>query len=218
MNVRKFGLVIVSAIVAVLLTACSPLSQPAIPTAAASATATVTTAAATATATPSAAPTASSSQVLDICGVYKDYLYEACTAYVWNDAHFSLQPYYKYVHSGSPLNFLKDRLALKYFDQALQVVQQRTAGWPQGTNTVEGPDITIVTARSSLACDKAVLTTREDWTVRAPNGTVLYQENQQPHTIVLHRIPDQRFQYDGHVLHQWAVYAIYDGEQNLPVC
>jgi len=205
MNIRKFGLAIASSFVVALLMACSPLSQPAIPTA-------------TATATPTTTATTQAASSLDICGTYKDHLYEACAAYVWNDAHFSLQPYYKYVHSDSPLSFLRDRLAIKYHDQALQVIQQRTAGWPQGTNTVHGPDITIVTARSSLTCDKAVLTTHEDWTVYAPNGTVLYQENQQPHTIVLHRIPDQRFQYDGYILHQWAVYAIYDGEQNLSVC
>lgn len=208
MNIRKFGLAITSVLVAALLMACSPLSQPATVTASATASAS-----ATATATQSA-----SSQGLAVCGTYKDHLYEACAAYVWNDAHLSLQPYYKYVHSDSPFSFLNGRLELKYHDQALQIVQQRTASWPQGTNTVDGPEITIVTARSSLTCDKAVLTTREDWTVRAPNGTVLYQENQQPHTIVLHRIPDERFRYDGYVLHQWAVYAIYDGEQNLSVC
>jgi hypothetical protein len=211
MNVRKFGLAITSVIVAALLMACSPLSQPATPTATAAATA-------TATATPTATTATQVAGSVSVCGTYENHLYEACTAYVWNDAHFSLQPYYKYVHSDSPFSFLKNRLAIKYHDQALQVVQQRVAGWPKGTNTVHGPEITIVTARSSLTCDRAVLTTREDWTVYAPDGTVLYQENQQPHTVVLHRIPDQRFEYDGHVLHQWAVYAIYDGEQNLSVC
>lgn len=200
MNIRKFGLAIVSAFVVALLMACSPSSN-------------------TATASATAIPTqTTSSQSLGVCGTYQNHLYEVCAAYVWNDAHWSLQPYYKYTHSDSLLGFLKDRLALKYHDEALQAIQQRTASWPRGTNTVDGPDITILTARSSLVCDKAVLTTRESWMVRAPNGTVLYQENQQLHTIVLHRIPDKRFQYDGYVLHQWAVYAIYNGEQNLPVC
>lgn len=210
---HKFGLAIVSGCAAVLLMACTPLSQPTPPPAT---TSVAPTASATAATTQ---PTSSPSlQSLGVCGTYQDHLYEVCAAYIWNDAHLSLQPYYKYVHSDSLLSFLKDRLALKYHEQALQVVQQRTASWPSGTNTVDGPDITIVTARSSLACDKAVLTTRENWTVRAPNGTVLYQENGQPHTVVLHRIPDERFRYGDFVLHQWAVYALYDGEQNLPVC
>lgn len=217
MNIRKFGLAITSVLVVTLLMACSPLSQSEMPTATATATA-IAPATTKATASATQATQQASSGSLDVCGVYQDHLFEACAAYVWNDAHLSLQPYYKYIHSDSPFSFLKNRLAIKYHDQALQVIEQRVATWPKGTNVVHGPDITIVTARSSLTCDKAVLTTREDWTVYAPNGTILYQENQQPHTIVLHRIPDERFQYEGNVLHQWAVFAIYDGERNLSVC
>ncbi len=212
MNMSKFGLAIASGLVAALLMACSPLSKPTTPTATTSVTPTATASATAATTQTTSSPS------LAVCGTYTNHLYEVCVAYVWNDAHWSLQPYYKYVHSGSLLSFLKDRLALKYHDAALQAIQQRTASWPHGTNTVDGPDITILTARSRLACDRAVLTTRENWTVRASDDTVLYQEHQQPHTVILRRIPDKRFEYDGHVLHQWVVYALYDGEQNLPVC
>lgn len=228
MNLRKLGLVITLVFGAVLLIACSPSSKIATP-ASTSAPAAIPTPVpvssvpavsepATATAAATETPNDQILQSAAVCGTIQDHLYEACFAYVWNDAHLSLQPYYKYVHSDSLLSGLKNRLALKYFDQAFQTIQQRAANWPRGTNAVDGPDITIVAARSSLTCDKAVLTTRENWTVRAPDGAVLYQESQQLHTVVLHRIPDERFQYDGHVLHQWAVYALYDGEQNLSVC
>lgn len=216
MNARMFKVAIISTFVVLAAIACSPLSGTPTPTSTTPATV-VTTPAATTSATATATQTTSSPS-LGVCGTYQNHLYEACVAYVWNDAHWSLQPYYKYVHSDSLFRSLKDRLALKYHDQALQIIQQRATNWPLGTNTVDGPDITILTARSSLECNKAVLTTREDWTVRDSNDKVLYQENGQAHTVVLHRIPDERFEFDGHVLHQWTVYAIYDGEQNLSVC
>lgn len=152
------------------------------------------------------------------CLAYKDHVYEACFAYVWNDAHWSLQPYYKYAHSTSVFSGLANRLELKYKGQALQLIQQRVANWPNGTNTVDGPDIDIVGAWASLACNRAILVTRENWTVRTDSGTLLYQENGQIHTVVLERTPDQRFEYNGAVLHQWVVSAIYDGEQSMSVC
>lgn len=152
------------------------------------------------------------------CLAYKDHVYEACFAYVWNDAHWSLQPYYKYVHSSSIFSGLANRLQLKYKGQALQLIKNRTANWPSGTNTVDGPDIDIVGAWASLACNRAILVTRESWTVRAANGAVLYPENGKVHTVVLERTPDHRFEYNGTVLHQWVVSAIYDGEQSLSVC
>lgn len=217
MNICTLATTVASAIGIVLITACSPVGSQGISP---SSVVPMTTAPATAQAPPAQTTPSSvtSGQGAEGCATYQNHLYEVCVAYVWNDAHASLQPYYKYVHSDSPLSFLKDRLAIKYQGDALRLVQQRTANWPQGTNTVDGPDITILSARSSLACNRAVLTTREDWTVRAPNDTILYDEHNQVHTIVLKRTPDERFQYDGQVLHQWVVDAIYDGAQNLAVC
>ena len=146
------------------------------------------------------------------CATITGHLYEACFAYIFNDASWSLQPYYKYVHSNSAFAFLKNRLELKYRGQALQTIQQRTARWPSGTNTVEGPDITILKGWSSLTCNKAVLITRETWKVLTPTGRVLYQEYNQAHTVVLRRVPDERFRVGSHVLHQWVVQAIYSSE------
>lgn len=214
---NKWMCTIASVLGMAVMTACSPTGSLTVPTSSSSPS-TTTMSPYASTPTPSASSGATSGRGVTDCLAYTDHVYEVCVAYVWNDAHASLQPYYKYVHSDSSLSFLKDRLALKYQGQALQVVQQRTANWPAGTNTVDGPEIAILSARSSLACDKAVLTTRENWTVRMSNGHVLYQENGQFHTIVLRRTPDERFRYGNSVLHQWVVDAIYDGEQNLPVC
>ena len=158
-------------------------------------------------------------QTTATCASITGHLYEACFAYIVNDAEFSLQPYYKYVHSDSLFASLRDRLTLKYRSQALQTIQQRAAHWPTGTNTVKGPDIVIRKGWASLACNKAVLVTRESWTVIAPSGRVLYQERGQTHTIVLRRVPDERFRVGTHVLHQWVVYAIYNsGNGAQPRC
>lgn len=158
-------------------------------------------------------------QTTTTCASITGHLYEACFAYIVNDAEFSLQPYYKYVHSDSIFASLRDRLPLKYRGQALQTIQRRTVHWPTGTNTVRGPDITIRKGWASLVCNKAVLVTRESWTVIAPSGKVLYQERGQTHTVVLRRVPDERFHVGSHVLHQWVVYAIYNtGNGAQPGC
>lgn len=218
MNVRAFGLIGVALLAGTLAAACSPVFDGATPTSS------QTTVAPATTTAPAPVPSVTQSvstqapNSLEVCGKVQDHLYEACAAYVWNDAHFSLQPYYKYVHSTSLFSGLANRLELKYTGTALQLIQQRAANWPRGTNTVDGPDIAILSAQSSLACNRAVLVTRENWTVRTANGQLLYQENGQLHTIMLQRTPDQRFEFDGYVLHQWVVAAIYDGRQNLSVC
>jgi len=163
-------------------------------------------------------PSSQAHQTVVNCATYTGHRYEACFAYVWNDAHWSLQPYYKYAHSDSIFAFLKDRLPLKYKGQALAQIQHRTANWPSGTNIVDGPHIAILQADSSLACNRAVLVTREDWTVISPNGAVLYREQQQVHTVILHRVPDERFRFGNYVLHAWVVYAIYNSRRDIPVC
>lgn len=226
MRIRIIGGLVVSAIIGVVAVACTspPQTQSPASATASSRPAPVTTASASAgpapVSTPSIAQTPSNQDLnsLAICGTIQDHLYEACFAYVWNDAHGSLQPYYKYVHSKSLLSGLANRLELKYQDQALRQIQQRTANWPTGTNDVDGPDIAIIAANSSLTCNRAVLVTRENWTVRDARGNLLYQENGQLHTVVLLRTPDQRFSYGGYTLHQWVVSAIYDGQQTMPVC
>lgn len=222
MKRRVFGGVIVALFVGVFAAACTQppnaTTSPSVHTAAPA------TAPASESSTPivsgmASAPVATSPPAAPHdCLSYKDHVYEACFAYVWNDAHWSLQPYYKYVHSDSVFSGLANRLSLKYKGPALQLIQQRAANWPVGTNTVDGPDIDIRSARASLSCNRAVLVTRETWTVRRANGALLYQENGQIHTVVLERTPDVRFQYNGTVLHQWVVSAIYDGEQAMPVC
>lgn len=158
-------------------------------------------------------------QTTGTCAKNTGHLYEVCFAYIFNDAEFSLQPYYKYVHSDSLFASLRERLPLKYRGQALQTIRQRVAHWPVGTNMVRGPDIVIREGWASLVCNKAVLITRESWTVIAPSGQVLYQERGQTHTVVLRRIPDERFRIGSHALHQWVVYAIYNtGNGAQPHC
>src|SRR6185437_1934422 len=74
------------------------------------------------TTSPAATPQPAAGQTTSACASIAGHRYEACTAYIVNDAHWSLQPYYKYVHSDSVFAFLKDRLTLKYRGQALQTI------------------------------------------------------------------------------------------------
>lgn len=157
-------------------------------------------------------------QTLNACAHYKNHVYEACTAYIVNDADWSLQPYYKYVHSHSFFAPLKDRLLLKYKGQAQRSIVRRARNWPRGTNKVDGPDITILSARSSLACNRAVLHARESWRVTGASGRTLYVENNRLHTVILRRVPDERFRFGGHVLHAWVVYNLYDGRRSIRTC
>lgn len=229
MKQRVFGGVIGALLIGLFAVACTPSTTTATSTPIPTVTVTVTpTATPTTSATSMSIASTMASALAAIsppvtaaprdCLAYKDHVYEACFAYVWNDAHWSLQPYYKYVHSDSVFSGLVNRVALKYKGHALQVVRQRAANWPAGTNTVDGPDITIQGAWASLSCNRAILVTRETWTVRSPNGTMLYQENDKIHTVVLERTPDERFEYNGTVLHQWVVSDIFDGEQAVSVC
>jgi hypothetical protein len=158
-------------------------------------------------------------QTLSECAHFSGHRFEVCGAYMWNDAHWSLQPYYKYVHSDSFFAFLKNRLSLKYRNDALQAIRRRARNWPSGTNTVEGPRIDILRARSSLKCNQGVLITRESWKVVSRRGSVLYQERRQIHTVILRRVPDERFRLGSHVLHAWVVYKIYDSRRDIqPTC
>jgi hypothetical protein len=157
-----------------------------------------------------------SADTLNECASLQGHRYEVCFAYVVNDAHWSLQPYYKYVHSDSFLAPLADRLPLKYRGSALRTIRSRAMHWPRGTNRVQGPSIRILQARSSLKCNKARLVTRESWKVITPNGRVLYQEKNQLHTIVMRRVPDERTRIGGRVLlHAWVVSKIYDSRRSM---
>jgi hypothetical protein len=165
------------------------------------------------------------------CARMDNHVYEACVAYVVNDAHWSLQPYYKYAHTDVQgdsvlaelkrrlINGLSNRLYLKYKGAAQAMIIARAKNWPSGTNTVVGPDITITDAQSSLACNRAVLKTLENWNVVSQNDNrSLFQVSGVSYTIVLHREPDQRFVFEGHVLHAWVVYDILPGNANVSLC
>ena len=166
-----------------------------------------------------AGPVSAKDSDLQACARWQNHLFEVCAAYVFNDASFSLQPYYKYVHSDSILAPLGNRFFLKYKGQAQQLLKRRVASWPHGTNEVEGPDIRILSARSSLSCNRGVLITRESWRVTSQNGRTLYNETAQLHTVLLRRVPDQRFKFGSHVLHAWVVYNLYNGRRNIqPTC
>ncbi len=160
-------------------------------------------------------------QTIQECASWQGHRFEACAAYIFNDAHFSLQAYYKYVKSDSIFSGLKDRFQLKYMPAARQKINQWTniSTWPRGTNTVDGPEIQILAADSSLKCNKAVLQTEENWGVFDKAGDLLYREDHELHTVLLRRVPDERFRLGSRVLHAWVVDNIYKGQKNIkPTC
>ncbi len=156
------------------------------------------------------------------CGKFENHVFEACAAYIFNDAHWSLQPYYKYVKSDSIFSGLKNRFKLKYERKARDKIIKMAgiSTWTRGTNDVDGPDIDILNAQASLKCGKAVLVTREDWEVtndKAPKP--LYKEFNRIHTVLLSRRADERFRLGDKVLHAWVVSDTYNGRKKIkPSC
>ncbi|KKU19827.1 MAG: hypothetical protein UX30_C0007G0100 [Candidatus Saccharibacteria bacterium GW2011_GWA2_46_10] len=161
-------------------------------------------------------------KTLEECGKLEDHVFEACAAYIFNDAHWALQPYYKYVKSDSYLSGLKNRFKERYLPTARQKINRmaKVASWPRGTNKINGPNIDIIDAEALLECGKAVLVTREDWQVKNDTRTrPLYEEVNRVHTVVLERLPDERFRLGDLVLHAWRVSNIFNGRSNIkPNC
>lgn len=159
------------------------------------------------------------------CGKWQNHRFEACAAYFLNDAHWSLQPYYKYVYSDSIFSGLKYRFQLNYQAAARRklVSWANVSAWTKGsTNNVDGPDIRITDAESSLACNRGVLHTVESWRVADENGKLLYNKDGQIYTVVLRRVLDSRFEftYRGklYILHAWVVANIYLGRRSIALC
>jgi len=159
--------------------------------------------------------------VADDCFSLKGHVAEACAAYIFWDAHIALQAYYKYAKSDSLLSGTKSLFAKRYKGSAPAAIRTwaGVASWPTGTNQVQGPDISILAARSSLACNRGVLVTRENWVVtRSGLAKPLYTEHNQVHTVVLRRVPGEIFVYNRRSLHAWDVFAIYKGRRDIPTC
>jgi hypothetical protein len=172
-----------------------------------------------------AAPADQFTQSLKECGSTHGHRYEACAAYVFNDANGGLRFYYKYARSHSILSGLKSRFALKYTASAQATIRSWTSispnipisRWPTGANWVHF-EVAIERARASLRCNRAVLNTRETWAVVSQSGNTLYSEQSQEHTVILNRVPDERFRLGSHVLHQWVVDNVAKERLNLPIC
>jgi hypothetical protein len=155
------------------------------------------------------------------------HLLEACSAYVFNDAHLGLQPFLKAGNSSLvAMNLAKHRLNQRYSARAQAAIfgwitaqGHPLASWPNSVNVQVGPHIDVLEAHANLQCNKAVLVTKEFWYVIARDGTVLYEvsssKSNQTYTVVLHRTKDPRFHLAGHYLHKWKVDNIYQGRKSV---
>lgn len=133
------------------------------------------------------------------CLRFTNHEYEVCTAYVANSSLAVLVPYYKYANAGDSWSrYVTYRLGSRYTNQAYDQIRSRVAGWPAGKNDVDVPQIEILSVNSNLATNTAVLMTSETWRVRSPDGTIVYQEVWQRHTVTMKRVPS-------YVLHKWVV-------------
>lgn len=150
--------------------------------------------------TVSAAPLTSTNQTLSQCLRYSGHIYEVCSAYISNSSIGALEPYYKYSRGGSPwlTAAVSDHLAKRYVGSALQTATNRAANFPVGWYDIDGPQITVLNVTSNLATNQATLQTQESWTVRASNGSIVYQEINKTHNVVMQRVPS-------YVLHKWVV-------------
>ena len=150
-------------------------------------------------ASPSARPSASRSAPAErVCLNVPSRHLEVCTAYVANASLAARYPYYQLGHSTNHTlaSAALDRLGSRYTGTAYRSLVQQTAGWPASVQ-VSIPEIHIDSVTVAADDNTAVLHTRETWRV-ATGERVLFAENNQPHTVTMHRVP-------GVVLHKWVV-------------
>lgn len=137
---------------------------------------------------------------INICAHYAEHTYEACFAYWFNDSGMALRRYYRDANSEDPYDSTDaaEDFAYRFRGPAYRTIKQMVAKWPLGVNDVSVPKISIISAASSLAFNRAVLTTRESWRVTDHDGHVLL-----PQTIQLRHVTMCRIQ--GKLLHIWVV-------------
>lgn len=136
---------------------------------------------------------------------YRDHQYEVCTAYVSNSATIALQAFYKYgSHRFSYLSApARHHFETRYYNEPRSSIERRVDSWPRITslkgNKVE-QDIRVNSVTSSLAADRGLVQTQEQWQVYSPDHTLLYHEplHTQDITMCRGRLP-------GHPLHEWVV-------------
>jgi hypothetical protein len=149
------------------------------------------------------------------CARFSQHEYEVCFAYLVNDTLLARVPFYQGSRSQAPGYYhailegcvgqtlgeaAKCRLWSRYYDPARAALEQQVAGWP-GDVDVDFPRVSIVAVQSDLGTNTAIIQTQETWRVTAADGTVLFAENNQPHTITLRRV-------QGLALHKWVVISI----------
>jgi hypothetical protein len=140
------------------------------------------------------------------------------TAYI-AEAHIAQQLYFKYVHS--PIGVLKNAARRSYYSTYSATARSTIrswiddqpghpslAHWPVGSNTVDGPSIDVRTARASLKCHRAVLTTVESLQVRDSNGDPLYNVPGEWRTVVLRHTGGLHF----------IVESIYNHRASVKLC
>jgi hypothetical protein len=133
------------------------------------------------------------------CASFQARHLEVCTAYVFNASLGARWPFYHYATSGNAAQVVAatNRLASRYYGAAFDQIVSQTVGWPSQVD-VSPPTIRILSMDVSPDQNFATLTTVESWDVHTENGTPLFQESNQPHTIQMQRVP-------GLILHKWVV-------------
>lgn len=143
------------------------------------------------------------------CTHYKEHVFEICTAYVANSSLGALWWYYKFGHSANPARATAahNRLASRYYQPALGVIERRTAKW--GETEVALPLFEIDSVDSNLSANRAILKTHEKWRVKNKAGRVLYRDDgSRAHWVTMCRT-------SGLVLHKWVVVK-FGRDDNYP--
>ena len=136
---------------------------------------------------------------------YQNHEYEVCTAYIANSSQIALRGFYKFGNSrvGYVATPARHHFETRYYGTPRRHIEREVDGWPKGVG-LTGNDVdasmTLMSLSSGLAADRAVLTTKESWTVTANDGRVLHNEpmHSKEVTMCRGRLP-------GHPLHEWVV-------------
>lgn len=102
---------------------------------------------------------------------YRNEEYRACHSYMFDAVVTSLQGIYKYGQAPSRLNreLARHHFRTRYFPGARDVVENRVDKWVPGVNKVY-EDVDLVSLSSDLGAQRALIKTREWWSVRNEQG------------------------------------------------
>jgi hypothetical protein len=147
------------------------------------------------------------------CADFKGDAYGVCAAYVIDDTDV-LWKYYEVGADPVKAYAAQQDLATRYQGEALQALRDRVAGWNAPyEHTAAPPAIAVSRIKMNARCGTAVALTTESWVVHDNIDHFFYSEELDPHTVLLRRLPGERFSLGKRKLRAWAVYKIYDQQR-----